>query len=67
MQQTASAAEWLTAAGIGVAAFVPVALPTLALRRDGNLPHVPVERAAVLAAAWLLVLAWHLDVRGATG
>ncbi|MFE7232522.1 hypothetical protein ACFVAF_18050 [Streptomyces sp. NPDC057596] len=70
----ATAAEWLTAAAIGTGAFVPGALLILSLDHDltPRLPHVDLEparaaaeraaqRARVRLAAWLLVLAWHLE------
>lgn len=68
----ATATEWLTAAAIGTSSFLPIAAAVLLADRDLHLPHVSlagVENAAEQAAlkvrlalaAWLLVLAWHLE------
>ncbi|MFJ2717465.1 hypothetical protein [Streptomyces sp. NPDC087437] len=62
----ATATQWLTAAGIGTAAFAPGALLILGLDHDltPRLPHVdlePAQRAAQQArtqvAAWLIAIA----------
>ncbi len=66
--------EWLTAAAVGTAAFVPGALLILGLDHDlrPRLPRVDVAPAVAAAdqaaqrvrlqlAAWLLALAWHLE------
>jgi hypothetical protein len=73
----ATAAEWLTAAAIGTGAFLPGALVILGLdhqlprvslapaRAVAHRAHDAAEHAALKArvqlAAWLLVLACHLE------
>ncbi|WP_439947260.1 hypothetical protein [Streptomyces sp. BBFR109] len=70
----ATATEWLTAAGLATAAFIPGALLILSLDHDlrPRLPHIDLEPAretAARAAQWarlqtaalLLLLAWHLE------
>lgn len=72
-----SASEWLTATAIGTGAFVPIALTILSTDHDlrPRMPHVSltpavevaeraVLRARLTVAAWLLVLAWHLEPQG---
>ncbi|MFJ9657578.1 hypothetical protein ACIRPR_06370 [Streptomyces griseoflavus] len=66
----ATVPQWLTAAAIGAGALLPFAAAVTLADRD--LPRVDVapavaaaRRAAMRArlqlAAWLLVLAWHLE------
>lgn len=82
----ATATEWLTAAAIGTAGFVPGALLILGLDHDlrPRMPHLSLDQARTAAhrahdateqaalkarlqlAAWLLVIAWHLESKGAT-
>jgi hypothetical protein len=68
----ATAAEWLTAAAIGTGVFPLFAAAVYAAHLEVQLPHVPWARArdaaehgAVRArlqlAAWLMVLACHLE------
>ncbi|MEV5168245.1 hypothetical protein AB0K66_26975 [Streptomyces werraensis] len=70
----ASLPEWLAAGAVGTVLFVPGALLILGLDHDlsPRLPHVDVASAVAAAdravqrvrlqlAAWLLVLAWHLE------
>ncbi|WP_442803444.1 hypothetical protein OG411_19145 [Streptomyces pseudogriseolus] len=68
----ASVPEWLAAGAIGAVALLPFAAAVALADRD--LPRVDVapavaavdraaERARVQLAAWLLLLAWHLETR----
>lgn len=75
----ATASEWLAAAGIGVAGFVPGALLILSLDHDltPRLPRAtlaPVGAAVVDAGQWLRVhvaallrlIAFHMEPQGGT-
>jgi hypothetical protein len=68
----ATAAEWLTAAAIGTGVFPLFAAAVYAAHLDVQLPHVPwdkardaaeqaAQRARLQLAAWLMVLAYHLE------
>lgn len=77
----ATAAEWLTAAAIGTGSFLPIAaavhfaghdLPHVSLdpaRAAAHRAHDAAEQTALKArlrlAAWLLVLACHLETKEA--
>lgn len=67
----ASPTDWLTAAAVGTTTLPLLAAAAVAADRDWHLPHVSlapaaataeqaVQAACLQAAAWLLVLAWHL-------
>lgn len=73
----ATVAEWLAAAGLGIAAFVPGALLILSLDHDltPRMPRVslaPVGAAVVGAGQWLRVhlaallrlIAFHMEPQG---
>jgi hypothetical protein len=73
----ATAAEWLTAAAIGTAGFIPGALLILGLDHDlrPRMPHVnlaPVGAAVVDTGQWLRVhlaallrlIAFHMEPQG---
>lgn len=73
----ATATEWLTAAAIGTSTLPLLAAAAAAAGSDWQLPHLSlapavetaeqaVQAAGLRAAAWLLVLAWHLETREAT-
>ncbi|MCI4143018.1 hypothetical protein [Streptomyces sp. MMS20-AI2-20] len=68
----ASLPEWLAAGAVGAGTLPLLAAAAVAANHDWHLPHLPldaVESAAEQAAqrvrlqlaAWLLVLAWHLE------
>jgi len=62
----ATAPEWLAAAAISTAAFVPGALLILALDHDLNPGHIPAirtatDRARLALAAGVLLAAIHID------
>jgi hypothetical protein len=63
----ATTSEWLAAAAIGTASLLPFAA---AVRIAGHDFHTTAKQATqwahLQAAAWLLVLAWHLGPEGTT-
>ncbi|MFF5801632.1 hypothetical protein [Streptomyces albogriseolus] len=73
----ASLPEWLLAGAAGVGTLPLLGLAAYAANRDLHLPHLPVDaiesaaeqaaqRVRLQLAAWLLVLAWHLESGEAT-
>ncbi|MFC8985142.1 hypothetical protein [Streptomyces sp. NPDC057115] len=72
----ATVPEWLVAAAIGTSTLPLLALTAIAADRDWHLPHITltpatataghaVQAARIQAAAWLLLLAWHLGPKEA--
>ncbi|MFC8986902.1 hypothetical protein [Streptomyces sp. NPDC057115] len=72
----ATTGEWLAAAAIGTSTLPLLAAAVVAAERDWHLPHMSlapaaataeqaVQAARLQAAAWLLVLAWHLGPKEA--
>ncbi|MGA5208979.1 hypothetical protein ACPCSB_04635 [Streptomyces pseudogriseolus] len=70
----ASLPQWLAAGAVGAGTLPLLAAAAVAANRDLHLPHVDVapavaaadraaQRARVQLAAWLLLLAWHLETR----
>ncbi|MFD8251944.1 hypothetical protein [Streptomyces werraensis] len=68
----ASLPEWLAAGAVGAGTLPLLAAAAVAANRDWHLPHLPVDaiesaaeqaaqRVRLQLAAWLLVLAWHLE------
>lgn len=68
----ASLPEWLAAGAVGVGTLPFLAAAAYAANHDLHLPHLPVDaiesaadraaqRVRMQLAAWLLVLAWHLE------
>ncbi|MGY0067680.1 hypothetical protein ACWZEH_12810 [Streptomyces sp. QTS137] len=73
----ATTGEWLGAAVIGLSALPLYTAAIYAAHLDLHMPHVPWNKAKAATtraaartrlrlAAWLMVLAWHLDAREAT-